>query len=834
MTIQTDDICIYCDEHRVESFAFGPKNADIVVVTNRKSSGNYQRELELQLTEMGLDVSEIYFTPVIKCKDFETTLTNKQLREHAAEYLIPELAEVKPTYILALGNEALLATTGKSGITKYRGKTFENLGAEIIATISPSAVKRNPGMKNGFAADMRLFVNKTKGRITGINVPKYLEVFTKDDMDKMFRILEMTEEIYIDVETTYREYYEDPEVARMISLAATCIVNTSFKKGVVIFALPLSHPGSPWRGQWLKVLRLFGKHVGNIKKVVAHNASFDCKWLISHGIKLYPTFDTMLAIHLLDENVQRGLKPQAMSRLGVEPWGIDTGQLDKYDIHDILHYNVLDTYYMYLVKQQLVAELKEQPRLLKIFKYEVMPAQCDLIDSEIRGAWIDVERLKERLPIGQKRLDDIEALIREAAQLPVFDSQDWPHDDRGKPRAENFNASIFARWMLFDWCGLPIAERGKPKSDGSPGDPSMAEGVLMALKDEHPVIPHMLKRVTAQKHLSSFLKPYSELYDDEHRIHTTFKLAGTVTGRLSSGKADTDKISGTRGRMRGVNLQQVPRDEFIKGVFGAPPGWTFVEADYSQVELRVAAFLANEETMKHIYAIGGDIHLSTAARVTGLPESQVTKEVRKVVGKPVNFGFLYGMSWRKFIVTAFQNYGSTFTEAEARGARDAYFKLYPALLPWHAKMRRLVNEYGRVQSPLGRIRHLPDIYSPDPSVRAEAERQGINSPVQGFASDLAVLAMIEINRIFRSWGAAAYCLGLVHDAINFEIRDDWLARCLPVIKDTMEDMDRIYRMFGTVVDIPIIADVAIGRHWGTKKELTPEQVYDFKMEYAGS
>jgi DNA polymerase-1 len=277
----------------------------------------------------------------------------------------------------------------------------------------------------------------------------------------------------------------------------------------------------------------------------------------------------------------------------------------------------------------------------------------------------------------------------------------------------------------------------------------------------------------------------------------------------------------------------VPRDPFIRGLFGAPPGWTFVEADYSQIELRVAAYLADETNMKHIYAIGGDIHKETSMRVTGLPASEITKEIRKMVGKPVNFGFLYGMGPAKSTKTAFENYGSVFTQAEAEAARDSYFQLFPKLLPWHAKMRRLVNEYGRVVSPLGRIRHLPDIYSPDKGVRMEAERQAINSPVQGFASDLAVISMIYINKRLRELGLDQYahCLGLVHDAINFEIRDDYVARILPIIKETMEDMDIVYRLFGTVVDIPIVADVSIGQHWGDKTELTEEQVSDYKHEY---
>lgn len=828
-----EEICSICDEgHIVQSYGKGPMNADVVIITNRKSSGRFQDALELELTQLGLDLKTVRFTPVIKCNDFEASLTNKQLKEHAAEYLIPELDRINPSFILALGNEALIASTGKTGIMKQRGREFARGKAVVMSTISPSAVHRNPGQKPGYIADVRLFVNKVNGQEAGIKKPTYLTVDSKEKLEKLGRILAMTDEINIDIETTMGEYYE-PD-SEMVSLAATCeVISPMGVKGLVVFALPLSHPQSVWRNQWERILEWFGRRIKKIRKVVAHNASFDCKWLIWYKVPLYPTFDTMLAIHLLNENVQKGLKPQAMSRLGVDPWGIDTGNLKAHSLKEVLEYNVLDTWYMYHIKRQLVQELKEKPRLARIFKFEVMPGQRDLIDSELRGVWIDVKRLNERKPIAEKRLEDIEREITLAAGLPHENDPDFPRNARGKPMVVNYNASIFARWMLFEWCGLPVLERGKPKPDGSPGDPSMAEGVLMALKDKHPVVPAMLKRVTAQKHLSSFFNPYSELYDENHRIHTTFKLAGTVTGRLSSGKSDADKVSGTRGKLRGVNMQQVPRDPFIKGMFGAPPGWTFVESDYSQVELRVAALLADETNMKHIYATGGDIHTSTAMSVTGLPSHLITGEIRKKVGKPVNFGFLYGMGPGKFTITAFENYGSSFTEEEARAARSAYFKLYPKLLPWHAKQRRLVKEYGRVESPLGRVRNLPDIYSPDPGVRAEAERQAINSPVQGFASDLAVISMVEINRQFKEKGIQGHCLGLVHDAINYEIRDDHLAWALPIIKDCMEDMDHVYRLFGTIVDIPIIADVAVGQHWGDKTELTPDQVYDFKLDYKG-
>ena len=823
---------------KVCALGTGNRNAKVMVVSKMANSATWQKELEQELSEVGIDLSDVYYTQAIKCRTFDQSPSNADIKA-CRSYLEEEIAHVKPKWVLALGNEALLSTTGKSGITKYRGRVYDHSqSVSVVPTISPSAVKRNPGQRGGYLADLRLLANKVADRSQGIKTPKYMVIDTKDKLKLLKKVLRQTEEFNFDVETV-SDYYKDD--GRIISLAATCVVRNKGKLTLWAFALPLYHPESPWRKNSKAVLRALKPEIEAIPRAVAHNASYDAKWMIQYGVNRKATFDTMLAVHVLNENIQKGLKPQAQMRLGVEPWGVDTKNLLDMPLDEVLEYNVLDTWYMYHIKRQLEAELKDQPRLEKLFHKLLMPAQHSLIDSEMRGIWIDTQRLAERDPLIVEKLYNIEQNIRKAADLQSDDDplalsprdKEWPKDIKGKPRDINFNASIFARWMLFDWCGLPIHERGKEKADDSPGDPSMAEDVLLALKDQHPVVPFMLERVKWNKYLTGFINPYKELYDEEHRIHTNFKLAGTVTGRLSSGKNDAEKVSGSRGKLRGVNLQQVPRDPTIRGLFGAPPGWTFVEADYSQIELRIAAYLAREEHMLHLYSIGADIHLTTAARVTGLPESQVTKEIRKTVGKPVNFGFLYGMGWNKFIETAFNNYGAVFSETEAKGARTTYFELFPGLLPWHGRQRMLVAKYGRVQSPLGRVRHLPDIYSPDRGVRSEAERQAINSPVQGFASDLAVLSMIRINRRFKAEGIEAHCLGLVHDAVNFEVRDDHVAKALPIIKDSMENVEEVAKTFGVHIDVPIIADLQVGRHWGDTKELTPDQVYDFKLEYKG-
>lgn len=847
-------LCKLCQTADVVcQIGFGPPGSDVMVVSKMANSRQYQNDLELELSEIGIK-QRVWFTQAIKCRTFDQNASNADIKQ-CKTYLDQEIERVKPKFILALGNEALLATVGRSGITKYRGKVFDHpSGAKVLPTISPSSVKRNPGQKPGYLADLRLFANLVLGRESGITKPNYSVIDTREKLDKLKEILSMTKEFYWDVETVSDYYKTD---AKIVSLSATCIISTPSGPKRFVFALPLYHPESPWRRKWKAVLQFLKKPLEKIKKCIAWNGSYDTKWLRWLGIDINFTFDPMLAVHLLNENVQKGLKPQAQARLGVEPWGIDTRNLLEKKLSDILEYNVLDTWYMYHVKQQLVEELKAQPRIARVFKYIMMDGVDDLVNSEMRGIWLDVDRLKERTPIVREKLEDIEKRILISTELDIepedyhfrhlggeapaevdgWPVSGWPIQKvlktRGPVYAEpNFNASKFARWMLFDHLALPILERGKDKPNGDPGEPSMAESVMLALKERHEVIPLLLERVGYQKTLSSFFEPYAELYDENHRIHTNFKMAGTVTGRLSSGKNDEDKISAVRGdKLRGVNLQQVPRDPLVRGVFGAPPGWSFVEADYSQVELRVVAYLSRDRTMLHLYKTGADIHRATAADVLGIPASQVSKDDRKKA-KAVNFGFVYGMGWRKFIATAFEKYGAVFTEEEARAVRAAFFEHFSGLQPWHAKQRRLVNQYGRVQSPIGRVRHLPDIYSPDEGVRAEAERQAINSPVQSFGSDMAVLAMVGINKKFKKRGIKGHCLGLVHDAINFEIRDDYVAEALPIIKDTMEDVRPLKKKFDIHVDIPIIADVKVGRYWGDAREIEVDEVYNWKGDVA--
>jgi uracil-DNA glycosylase family 4 len=802
------DCRFHVDAEHVCMTGSGPNDAQVMVVTKFPVSPESRLRMELEgyLSGVDIDPSQVMWCSAIKCNTYDLEPGTKDLKA-CRTYMTKEMEFVKPTHVLALGGEALFATTGKSGIMKYRGKLFTHGETVIFPTISPSMVVRNPGYRDGFLADMSYFSRLTKGQQSVIpyHMPTHtIDVRTKTALRALLTALTGAGVVAYDIESTGGS--EHASDAAVVSIAFT--VCTTDMSDAVVWRVPLFHPESPWRDKWITVLQHIYRYLCRVRRRVAHNAKFDTRWLRYWAHKgdtiLTPTFDTIIAAALLDENRVKGLKPLAQQLLGADPWGIDTRDLLTTPLDEVLDYNGLDTWHDLRLYFHFREELKRQPRLMRLFVHLMMPAIQELVEVESRGVYVDRAVLATNTMTAEQHWKEIEHVLMGDVPSSPADVPDNLVNRRGEITV-NFNPSNFLRWWLFDYLKLPVLARTKT------GQPSTAEAIMMLLAEEFDVAKLMLERTRWVKMCTSFFYPYADQLDSDNRIHTTFKPWGTVTGRLSSGKEDVEKIT-SKAQTRGVNLQQVPRDKLVRGVFGAPPGSTFVEADYSQIELRIAAFLAREEHMLSLYRTGQDIHMAMAMRMTGRPASQITAEERKRA-KAVNFGFLYGMGWAKFVLTAWTNYGLHVGEDEARAFRKAFFDEFPALPPWHARQRRLAAKYGYVSTPMGRVRHLPDIYSPDEAVRAEAERQAINSPVQGFASDMALLGMVHINREFRRRGLTGHPVGTVHDAVNFEIPNGELLEAIPIIRHTMENLP-LDKLFGVELDVPIVVDMKAGRHWG--------------------
>nr|UVM94673.1 MAG: DNA polymerase family A [Bacteriophage sp.] len=244
----------------------------------------------------------------------------------------------------------------------------------------------------------------------------------------------------------------------------------------------------------------------------------------------------------------------------------------------------------------------------------------------------------------------------------------------------------------------------------------------------------------------------------------------------------------------------------------ARPGWKIKEQDYSQIELRVASMFSGDANMQHAYQSGSDLHSKTTELLFGDTSSLSPQEQKRkrTEAKSMNFGFLYGMSAKTFVQYA-KGYGLNITEEESEGFRNNFFKAYPTLLQWHEDCKNYARANGYTWSPIGRKRFLPDINSSNFKLRGQAERQSINSGVQGFASDMCTSALADIVFSDEIDHDRCIVLGSVHDAILFEIRDDYVDEVSPIINRLMEKPSIIE---GIDIPIPIVADSEVAQAWG--------------------
>jgi len=356
----------------------------------------------------------------------------------------------------------------------------------------------------------------------------------------------------------------------------------------------------------------------------------------------------------------------------------------------------------------------------------------------------------------------------------------------------NINSPKQLGIVLFDELGLAV--KGLKKTAG--GARSTRESELMKLAGEHPIIDDLLAYREVKKLLSTYIDVLPKLISDDGRIHTTLNQAGTTTGRMSS----TDP-----------NMQNIPTGEGlgapIRNAFIAGDGWQLVSFDYSQIEMRILAVLAEDEALMQIFRDGKDIHASVASRVFGVDEDEVTKDMRRRA-KVINFGIVYGMG-----VNALRaNLGGT--RAEAQTFYDNYFKAFPKIAEYFDTVKSKARKNGYTTTFFGRRRNFHDLRSHIPYIRAAAERMAMNAPIQGTATaDIIKIAMRKVDEAITARGVHedVRLLLQIHDELIYEIREGKVEEVAKFIKKEMEDFPEI--------PIPLIVNVLAGKRWGEMKPL---------------
>lgn len=572
-------------------------------------------------------------------------------------------------------------------------------------------------------------------------------------------------------------------------------------------------------------------------KLVTHNGKFDLLFLyVKTGIELNLWVDTLVLAHVCGEE-ELGLKPLVKKYFNVD-YDIETEAKKGKITEEFISYGLDDV--LYPVKLMKIFKKKlNLYDLVKVYKHEMRAYR----------AYYEVE--KNGVPISPRRGEIAKKLIEE--YMPYYERLitvadiNWNstvqvasvlYGKKGKPvykekgeklpntyevieytftgesfirgefdtrkEATQFKEDYLAQNSYLYGIDVKLKHNFKPVIIGygvglkvlektAKGVPSVSSDVL-ANYIGNPVVDDLLEYRRLTK-LETFIKSWEKIQVDD-RIYPSFNITAR-TGRTTCSNP---------------NLQQIPQDKNVRNLIEARPGWKILECDFSQVELRVASMFSGDANMQHAYNSGSDLHSKTTELLFG-DTSNLSKQEQKrkrTEAKSMNFGFLYGMSAKTFVDYA-KGYGLNITEEQSEGFRNNFFEAYPRLLPWHEECKEYARKNGHTWSPIGRKRFLPDINSSNWSNRGQAERQSVNSGVQGFASDMCISALSDI--VFSDIIDHERCkvLGSVHDAILFEIRDDYVEEVVPIVKEMMEHPSIID---GIDIPIPIIADVEVHQAWG--------------------
>ncbi len=506
---------------------------------------------------------------------------------------------------------------------------------------------------------------------------------------------------------------------------------------------------------------------------IGQNIKYDALVMASHGVDIRGiAFDTMVANYILRPDGQHNLDALAKEHLSYQMISYDelTGsgktrkELRDVPVEQVADYSAQDADITLRLSDILRKKL-EAEQLDRLYNDLELPLIEVLKDMEFRGVKLDVCYLQDF----SKELErTLQSITREIYHLAGEEF--------------NINSTQQLSTILFEKLKLAVVRKTKTGY-------STDVGVLETLRHEHPIVEQLLDYRQIQKLKSTYVDALPALiHPRTGRVHTSFNQTVALTGRLSSSDPNLQNIP-----IR-TELGQRIRQAFI------PPekGMVILSADYSQIELRIMAHVSGDEGLREAFEAGEDIHTTTAARVFSAAPSAVTKEMRRRA-KEVNFGIMYGIG--PFGLSARLD----ITQTEAKEIIAKYFERFPKVNQYIFDTIASARQAGYVSTVLGRRRYLPDIRSKNFSVRANAERQAINMPIQGTAADMIKLAMISIHRELgaRRWRAAM--LLQVHDELVFEVARADVAHVRPFIIEQMQH--------ALALDVPIVVEVGTGSNW---------------------
>ncbi len=566
------------------------------------------------------------------------------------------------------------------------------------------------------------------------------------------------------------------EAAAAVESVGTETAYFVFEDGLdyIVFQSGGENSGTAWvldravfGGDYAEALRII--FASGIKKA-GHNVKDTLRALLTLGIESGNwVFDSALAAYLLDSTAgSYEINRLCVRYCGFEPWtgeAEESGQMSLLDIpDDAVRASKLASQGAAIacLEEKMLPLLREKGMEKLFFEIE-MPLCTVLADMENEGFLVDKAALHE---FGESMEGSIEAL-----QQSIWDMA-----------GEKFNINSPKQLgvVLFEKLMLP---HGKKTKTGW----STNADILEKLRDKHPIINEILEYRTLTKLKSTYADGLLKVIAPDGRIHTSFQMTVTATGRLSSTEP---------------NLQNIPiRKSFgaqIRRMFVAPEGKKLVDADYSQIELRLLAHISGDENMISAFRSGEDIHRVTASQVFGIPLSEVSAQQRSAA-KAVNFGIVYGISaW-----SLAQDIGVS--PAEAKAYMDAYLEKYSGVREYQKNIVEKAKAEGAVTTLFGRQRALPELKASNFAMRSFGERVALNMPIQGTAADVIKIAMVNVHRRLKREGLAAKLILQVHDELIVEAPEHESETVRAILCEEMEN--------AASFDVELTADAAVGKTW---------------------
>ena len=509
---------------------------------------------------------------------------------------------------------------------------------------------------------------------------------------------------------------------------------------------------------------------------VGQNLKYDIKVMHQHGIAVKgPLFDTMLAHYIINPDMHHNMDVLAETYLGYRPKpisdligkkGKNQGSMRHVPLDQQTEYAAEDADITWQLKELFEQELGKNEQRDLLHDVE-LPLVRVLSAMELAGISLDVPFLNKMGTELEQEAQQLEKRIFEQA-------------------GETFNLASPKQLgpILFD--KLKLVD--KPKKTKT-GQYSTAEDVLSSLAKNHPIVADILEWRSVQKLNNTYVSALpQDVNTHSNRVHTVYNQAVAATGRLSSNHPNLQNIP-----------IRTPRGQQVRKAFVAKDDQhVLMAADYSQIELRIIASLSEDPSMVAAFNNNEDIHAATAAKVFGVPLTEVTREQRSQA-KTVNFGIIYGVS-----AFGLSNQ-TTLSRSEAKELIDMYYESYPKLKAYMSAQVDFAREQGYVATVLGRRRYLKDINSRNAIVRGAAERNAINAPIQGSAADIIKIAMLRIYNKMREQQFKAQMLLQVHDELVFECPKSELDALTQLVKTEMENAYTLH--------VPLTVDIGVGHNW---------------------